>query len=87
MAVTLLLLVAFGFYARSIFLRPSASLSGPQRLQRQRNFWLVLFPVIVVEALITVMRRQSVISDVTVLVLATIAGIGYIRWSRSFNKT
>ena len=86
-AVTLLLLVVFGFSVRSIFLTPPASLSAPQRLQRQRSFWIDLTSVVVGQAVVVVTMHQSAASYITVLILATIVGIGFIRWSRSPEKT
>jgi len=81
-SVAILSLVVLGFAVRSIFLTSRASLSAPQRLQRQRNFWIVLFSVIAGQALVAVTMHQSAASYITVLVLATIVGIGYIMWSR-----
>jgi len=85
-AVTVLLLVAFGFYVRSIFLTLPAPLTAPQRLQRQRNFWIVLSSVIVGQGLVAVTMHQSAASYITVLVLAAIVGTGYMMWLRSLRR-
>ena len=84
-SVAILSLAVFGFAVRSIFRTSPASLSAPQRLRRQRNFWIVLFSVIAGQALVAVTMHQSAASYITVLVLATIAGIGYVVWSRSLK--
>jgi len=86
-SVTILSLVVFGFIVRSIFLTSRASLSAPQRLQRQRHFWIALLSVMVGQALAVVTMHQSVASYITVLVLATLAGIGYIMWSWSLKRS